>query len=105
MVGVQLHCFLNTDLDGRFTPGDKHSGMHCLRWRTLNAWMLWGSVKHLPTGNQTVIRWVSRTSFGQYTELPRLACSVVSLGLHVTSDVIQFRTFSADAERNGVHVT
>lgn len=58
----------------------------------------------MPTGNQTVIRRVSRTSLGQYTELPRLACSVVSLGLYVT-DAIQFRTLSADAEGNGVHVT
>jgi hypothetical protein len=79
--------------------------MHWLRWRTLNALMLWGIVKALPTGNQTVICRVSRTSLGQYTELPRLACIVVSLGLYVTSDVIQFRTFSADAEGNGVHVT
>lgn len=67
--------------------------------------MMCGSVKPLPTGNQTVIRRVSRTSLGQYTEVPHLECSVVSLGLYVTSDVIQFRTFSADTERNDVHVT
>jgi len=67
--------------------------------------MLWGSVKPLPTGNQPVIRRVSRTLLGQYTELPRLVCSVVSLGLYVTPDVIKFRTFSADAEGSGVHVT
>jgi hypothetical protein len=68
--------------------------------------MLRGSVKPLPTGNQTVIRRVSRTSLGTYTELPRLECSVVSVGLYVTSDVNQFRsTFSADTERIGVHVT
>lgn len=67
--------------------------------------MLWGCVKPLPTGKQTVNRRVSRTSLGQYTELPLLACSVVSLGLYVTSDVIQFRKFSTYAEGNGVHVT
>ena len=41
MVALQLHYFLNTDLDGRFTLGDKNSGTHWLRWRALNAWMLW----------------------------------------------------------------